>query len=88
MRRPDRLPKDWPLKLFRLPMDLHRLYVLTPQIRGKEGLGGCVAIDEDRVIADRTGQDVGDRTEDREGILPEEEGRAVGVELAGVRDIS
>lgn len=57
-------------------MDLHRLHVLTPQVRGKEGLGRCVAIDEDRVIADRTGQDVGDRTEDRERILPKKEGRA------------
>ena len=69
-------------------MDLHRLYILTPQVRGKEGLGGYIAIDEDRVIADRTGQDVGDRTEDREGILPKEEGRAVRVELAKVRGIS
>ncbi len=31
---------------------------------------------------------MGDRTEDREGILPKEEGRAVRVELAKVRGIS
>ncbi len=69
-------------------MDLHRLHVLTPQVRGKEGLSGCVAIDKDRVIADRTGQDVGDQTEDRERIFPKEEGRAMSVELARIRDIS
>jgi hypothetical protein len=51
---PDRPLKDGPLELFRLLMDLYRLHVLTPQVRGKEGLSGRVAIDEDRVVADRT----------------------------------
>jgi hypothetical protein len=37
---------------------------------------------------DRTGQDVGDRTEDKEGILLKEEGRAVKVKLAKIRGIS
>jgi hypothetical protein len=69
-------------------MDLHRLYVLTPQVRGKEGLGGCVTVNEDRVIADRTGQDVGDRIEDRASILLEEEGRVARAELIKVRGIS
>jgi len=44
-------------------------YILTPQVCGKEGLGGHIAIDEDRVIMDRTGQDIGDRTEDKGRIL-------------------
>jgi len=60
--------KDGPLEPFGLPMDLHRLHVLTPQVRGQEGLGGRVAIDEDRVIADRTGQDVEEGTEDRKVV--------------------
>ena len=69
-------------------MDLHCLHVLTPQVRVEERLSRRVAIDEDRVVADRTGQDVGDWAEDRKGILPEEKGRAMRVELARVRGIS
>ena len=63
-------------------MDLHRLHILTPKICSKEGFCRCVAIDEDGIVADRTGQDVGDRTEDGERILSEEEGRAVRVRSA------
>ena len=49
----DRPAKDRPLEPFRLPMHLHRLHTLAPQVGGEEGLGGCVAIDEDRLVADR-----------------------------------
>jgi hypothetical protein len=57
-------------------MHLHRLHTLTPQVGGEEGLSGCVAIDEDRIVADRAGQDVRDWAEDRERVLPKQEGRA------------
>jgi hypothetical protein len=57
-------------------MHLHCLYTLTPQVGGKEGLSGCVAIDEDRIVADRTSQDVRDRAEDKERVLPKQEGCA------------
>jgi hypothetical protein len=51
----NRLAKDRPLKPFWLPMHLHRLHTLGSQVNSKEGLGGCVAIDEDRIVADRAG---------------------------------
>ena len=75
-RGPDGPAEDRSLEPFGLPVHLHRHHPLTPQVRREEGLGRCVAVDEDRVIADRTGQDVGDRTEDGERVLPEQEGRA------------
>jgi hypothetical protein len=82
VRSPDQRPKDRPLEPHGLPMDLHRLHVLTPQVRGKEWFGRRVVIDEDRVITDRTGQDVGDWAEDGVEILPEEKGRSVEARLA------
>jgi len=39
-----------------------------------------------RIVADRTGQDVRDWTEDRERILPKQEGRTKNDKLAQVRD--
>jgi hypothetical protein len=36
-------------------MHLHRLHILGSQVGSEEGLGGCVAIDEDRIVADRAG---------------------------------
>jgi hypothetical protein len=51
----NRLAKDRPLEPFWLPMHLHRLHILGPQVGSEEGLGGCVAIDEDRIVADRAG---------------------------------
>ena len=79
---PDRPAEDRPLKPFRLPIDLHHLHFLGPQVRGEEGLGGRVAIDEDRIVADRAGQDVRDQAEDRARVLPKQEGRAKEDELA------
>jgi hypothetical protein len=73
---PDGPAEDWPLEPFRLPVHLHRFHPLTPQVRREEGLGGCVAVDENGVVADRASQDVGDRTEDGERVLPEQERRA------------
>jgi hypothetical protein len=58
-----------------LPIHLNRTHALARQVRGIKGLGRCVAIHEDRAIADRAAQHVGDRAEDRERILPEEKGR-------------
>ena len=72
----DRPAKERPLEPFWLPMHLHRLHTQAPQVGGKEGLGGCVAIDEDRIVADHAGQDVRDRAEDGETVLPKQEGRA------------
>jgi hypothetical protein len=63
-------------------MHLHRLYTLAPQVGGEEGLGGYVAINEDYIVADRVGQGVRDWTEDRERVLPKQEGRAREDELA------
>jgi hypothetical protein len=57
-------------------MYLHRPHTLTLEVRRKEELSRCVAINKDGVIADCAGQDVGDRTEDREGVFLEQEGRA------------
>ena len=84
---PDRPAEDRPLEPFRLPMHLHRLYILAPQVGGVERLGGCVAVDEDRIVADRAGQDVRDRAEDRERVLPKQEGRAREGELARAQDL-
>jgi hypothetical protein len=64
------------LELLFLPVHLERTHALARQVRGVERLGGCVAIDEDCIIADCAGQDMGDRIEDRERVFPEEEGRA------------
>jgi hypothetical protein len=71
--------ENWPLELFRLLVHLYRPHPLTPQVRREEGLGRCIAVDKDRVIADRASQDVRDRTEDGERVLPEQEGRAASV---------
>jgi hypothetical protein len=68
-------------------MHFHRLYILAPQVSGEEGLGGCVAIDEDRIVTDRAGQDVRDWAEDRERVLPKQEGRAREDELARTHDV-
>ena len=55
---PDRPAEDRPLEPFRLPMHLHRLYPFAPQVGSEEGLGRCIAIDEDRIVADCAAQDV------------------------------
>lgn len=47
--------EDRPLELFRLPVYLHRLYIRAPQVSGEEGLGGYIAVDEDRIVTDRAG---------------------------------
>ena len=78
----DRPAEDRPLEPFWLLMHLHRLHTQAPQVGGEEGLGGCIAIDEDRIVADRAGQDVRDRAEDRERVLPKQEGCARQDELA------
>jgi len=78
----DRPAKDRPLEPFWLLMHLHRLHTQAPQVGGEEGLGGCIAIDEDRIVADRAGQDVRDRAEERERVLPKQEGCARQDELA------
>jgi hypothetical protein len=80
-RGPDGLSKDLSLDPLRLPMQLHRPHPLTSQVRREEGLGGAVTVDQDRVIADRARQDVGDRAEDRERVLPEQKGCAVKSQL-------
>lgn len=68
-------------------MHLHRLYILAPQISSEERLGGCIAVDENRIVADRAGQDVRDRAEDGKRVLPKQEGRAREGELARVQDL-
>jgi hypothetical protein len=45
-------------------------------LSSKDSLARCIAIDKNRVIADGTGQDVGDRIKDKESVLPEQKGRA------------
>ena len=54
-------------------MHFKRTHALARQVRGVEGLGGCVAIDENRTVADYAGQDIRNRTENREKVLPEKE---------------
>jgi hypothetical protein len=67
---PDRPTEDRPLEPFQLPVYLYRLYICSPQIRSKEGLGRYIAINEDRLVTDCTGQDVRDRVEEGERVLP------------------
>jgi hypothetical protein len=55
-------------------MHLHRLYTQALQVNSEEGLGGYVTIDEDRIVADRAGQDVRDRVKDKETVFPKQEG--------------
>jgi hypothetical protein len=68
---PLRSSENRPLNLFWLLMHLYSLK--TPQPRCKEWLGGCIAIDQDRIIADCAGQDMGNRTEDGESVFAEQE---------------
>lgn len=58
-------------------MHLQGLCPLAAQVCRKERFGRCVAVDQGRVIADRMCQNVRDWAEDREGVLPEQEGCAI-----------
>ena len=73
---PDGPAEDWLFEPFRLSVHLHYYHSLTLQVHHKEGLSRYVIIDEDYVIMNHTGQDVGDWTEDEERVLLEQEGHA------------
>src|SRR5271156_2140385 len=57
------------------------------QVRGEEGLRACGAVvHQNRVVSERDGHDVSDRTEDRELFLAEEVDRAVRRRQQGQRE--
>ena len=78
MNGPYRPPEDWYLELRWLPMHLRSLHGIL-EVRCEEWLSGDIASYFNRVIADRTSQDMGNRTEDRERVFAEQESGAIKV---------